>query len=138
MIRVRHILVVCEDSPDGDEALFAAAGLAQQMGAHLTVVAVSDGKRSDDAARLRRAGVLLTDQPDLGLVTAYGERTTALIETAATYDCDLIVVPASRRRRLLRVADDTRMLRRRSPVPVLQTPSAETHALVRMHSEPLM
>ncbi len=94
MIRVRHILVVCEDSPDGDQALFAAAGLAQQMGAHLTVAAVADGKRSDDAARLRRAGVLLTDQPDLQLVTIYGERTTALIETATAYDCDLIVVPA--------------------------------------------
>ena len=158
MIRVRHILVVCEDTPDGDHALFAAAGFAQQMGAHLTVAAVADvdtglrrrccgsgapylahTEREDAAARLRRAGVLLTDQPDLQLVTVYGARATALIEAAATYDCDLIVVPAQRRRRLSGPwsRDDTRTLRRRATVPVLQTPSAEAHSLVRrQHSEP--
>jgi nucleotide-binding universal stress UspA family protein len=139
MIRVRHILVVCEDSPDGDQALFAAAGLAQQMGAHLTVAAVADGKRSDDAARLRRAGVLLTDQPDLQLVTIYGERTTALIETATAYDCDLIVVPATPVRRLhvLPRRDGTRALRRKAQVPVLQTPTAASNSLARrLLSEP--
>jgi nucleotide-binding universal stress UspA family protein len=161
MIRVRHILVVCEDSPDGDHALFAAAGLAQQMAAPLTVAAVADvnprrrwvgcgcratgamiierTEREDAAARLRRAGVLLTDQPEVQFVTAYGTRTTALIETAATYDCDLIVVPAGhpRRPRWLPPHDDARSLRRKATVPVLQTPPAASNSLVRrLVSEP--
>lgn len=159
MIRVRHILVVCEDTPDGDQALFAAAGLAQQMGAPLTVAAVADinprrrwrgcgatgamiierTEREDAATRLRRAGVLLTDQPEVQFVTAYGTRTTALIETAATYDCDLIVVPAghARRPRWLPPHDDARALRRKATVPVLQTPSAASNSLVRrLMSEP--
>jgi nucleotide-binding universal stress UspA family protein len=161
MIRVRHILVVCEDTPDGDHALFAAAGMAQQMGTPLTVAAVADvnprrswrgygatgtaamiierAEREDAAMRLRRAGVLLTDQPDVQFVTAYGSRTNALIETAATYDCDLIVVPAGPVRRLhvLPPRDGTRTLRRRAQVPVLQTPPAASNSLTRrLLSEP--
>jgi nucleotide-binding universal stress UspA family protein len=159
MIRVRHILVVCEDTADGDHALFAAAGVAHQMGALLTVAAVANvnprrrlrccggtaamiierTEREDAATRLRRAGVLLFDQPDVQFVTAYGTRTTALIETAATYDCDLIVVPTGhpRRPRWLPPHDDARALRRRATVPVLQTPPAASNSLVRrLVSEP--
>jgi nucleotide-binding universal stress UspA family protein len=157
MIRVRHILVVCEDTPDGDHALFTAAGLAAQMGAQLTVAAVADvntrehrrccgsgapylahTELEDAAARLRRAALLLTDHGEIDLVTGYGERARALIVIAAEHDCDLIVVPASPRRRLPGPhMDATRRLRRRATVPVLQTPSAAAHSLVRrLHSEP--
>jgi nucleotide-binding universal stress UspA family protein len=158
MIRLHHILVVCEDTPDGDHALFTAAGVAQQMSAQLTVAAVADvntrerrrccgsgamyldrTEREDAAARLRRAGVLLTEHPGTDFITVRGDRATALITAAAHHDCDLIVVPASRRRRVPRpwIGDDTRRLRRRATVPVLQTPSAAAHSLVRReHSEP--
>jgi nucleotide-binding universal stress UspA family protein len=158
MIRMHHILVVCDDSPNGDHALFTAAGLAQQMGAQLTVAAVAEvntrdhrrccgsgavylahTERQDAAARLRRAALLLTDYEDVALITTYGARAPALIDAAAQHDCDLIVVPAPPDRRFarLRARDDTRALRRRATVPILQTPSAAAHSLVRrQHSEP--
>lgn len=39
---LEHILVVCEDSPNGDLALFTAAALAEQTGARLTVAAIAN------------------------------------------------------------------------------------------------
>ena len=155
MISFHNILVVCEDSPDGDGALFAAAGLAQQTGAKLTVAAVADvnmpgrklccgsgaaclnyTEREDASARLRRARLLLTDGPDADFLVALGARAEALIDAAAANDCDLIVVPASPRSRVPGLSgDNTRRLRKLATVPVLLTPPAATPRLsVRPHS----
>lgn len=150
MICFRHILVVCEDSPDGDQALFAAAGLAEQTGSKLTVAAVADinmpghkrccgsgamclnyTEREDASARLRRAALLLTDGPDAEFVTALGSRAKALVVAAAEHECDLIVVPASPRSRIPRPTDGARRLRRLSTVPMLQTPPAATGSVSR-------
>jgi nucleotide-binding universal stress UspA family protein len=152
VISFRHILVVCEDSPDGDGALFAAAGLAQQTDSKLTVAAVADvnmpgrkrccgtgamclnyTEREDASARLRRARLLLTDGPGAEFVVALGSRAGALVATAARHECDLIVVPASPRSRIpgLSASDDARRLRRLSTVPILQTPPAAAHSVSR-------
>jgi len=152
VISFHHILVVCEDSPDGDDALFAASGLAQQTGSKLTVAAVADvnmpgrklccgsgaaclnyTEREDASARLRRARLLLTDGPDAEFVVALGSRATALIAAAAENECDLIVVPASPHSRIpgLSVSDDARRLRRLATVPILQTPPAAPRSVTR-------
>ena len=144
VISFHHILVVCEDSPDGDRALFAAAGLARQTGSKLTVAAVADvnmpgrklccgsgaaclnyTEREDASARLRRARLLLTDGPGAEFVVALGSRAGALVAAAARLECDVIVIPASPRSRLPghRTTDDARRLRRLATVPILQTPS---------------
>ncbi len=158
MIRMRHILVVCDDSPDGDHALFTAAGLAQQIGAQLTVAAVAEvdtrhqrrccgsgasylakTEREDATTRLRRAALLLTDYEDVEFITTYGNRPQALVSAAAEHNCDLLVVPAAPRRHLPwpRTLDPIRALRRRATIPILQTPSAAAGSLVRrQHSEP--
>lgn len=158
MVRFQHILVLCEDSPDGDHALFTAAGLAEQAGARLTVAAVADvnmpgrkrccgsgamclnhAEREDAAARLRRSALLLTDASDAEFVTALGTRARALVSAAAQRDCDLIVVPASPRSRLPGGGSrgGMRALRRLATVPILQTPPAAARGLARrQHSEP--
>lgn len=143
-----NILVVCEDSPNGDLALFTAAGLAEQAAAKLTVAAVADinmpghrrccgsgamclnhTEREDANDRLRRAALLLTDGPKREFVTAFGGRAKALMTAAAEHECDLIVVPASPRSRIpgLPVRDDAPRLRRLATVPILQTPPAASH-----------
>lgn len=145
MICFRHLLVVCEDTPNGDLALLTAAGLADQMQAKLTVAAIASintrGQKSccaggemswnyterlDAADRLRRAELLLTDGPVAEFFTAFGPRADALVGAAAEHDCDLIVVPASPRRRvpILSASDDAPRLRKLSTVPILQTPLA--------------
>lgn len=155
VICFHHILVMCEDSPDGDQALFAAAGLAEQTGSKLTVAAVADVnmpgrklccgsgaacmnhiEREDAGARLRRARLLLTDGPDAEFVVALGSRAGALIATAAQRECDLIVVPASPRSRIpgFRRSGDAHRVGRLATVPVLQTPPS---AARRRRREPL-
>lgn len=145
MLRFRHVLVLCEDSPEGDKALFTAAGLAEQLSSQLTVVAAADvnmpGRKrccgsggmclnhfehEQADRRLRRAAVLLTDRPDTQLVPALGTTARALVTTAAERGCDLIVVPGPRRRRIafLSGAHTTRALRRLATVPVLETPAS--------------
>ena len=156
MICFRHILVVCEDSPNGDLALFTAAGLAEQTGAKLTVAAIADinvpgykrccgtgamylnyTEREDAGDRLRRAALLLTDGPDAELVTGFGPRAKALIGAAAEHECDLIVVPASPRSRIpgLAANDGARRLRKLSTVPILQTPPAAARSVSRRTSD---
>jgi nucleotide-binding universal stress UspA family protein len=155
MICFRHILVVCEDSPNGDLALFTAAGLAEQTGAKFTVAAIADidmpgrkrccgsgamslnfTEREDADDRLRRAALLLTDGPDAEFVTGFGPRAKALIGAAAEHECDLIVVPASPRSRVpgLSAGDDAPRLRKLSKVPILQTPPAAARSVSRRTS----
>lgn len=145
MLCVRHLLVLCEDSPEGDRALFTAAGLAEQLGSQLTVVAaadvnmpgrkrccgsggmcLNDFEREEADRRLRRAAVLLTDRPDTQFVPALGTPARALVTTAAERGCDLIVVPAPARHRipLFTGGHKHRELRRLATVPVLETPAS--------------
>ena len=147
---VRHILVVCQSTADGDQALFTAAALAEQTGARLTVAAVADinmpgrrrccgsgamclnhAEREDAASRLLRAELLLTDGPDADFITTYGVRATALIQEAAHRRCDLIVIPASPRSKIpgWALGDDARRVRRLATVPILQTPPAGARGL---------
>lgn len=148
MVSFGNILVVCEDSPNGDLALFTAAGLAEQASAKLTVAAVADvnmpghrrccgsgamylnhTEREDANDRLGRAAMFLAEGPEHEFVTAFGGRAKALVTAAAEHDCDLIVIPASPRSRIpgLPARDDAPSLRRLATVPILQTPPAATH-----------
>ncbi|MGE5407560.1 MAG: universal stress protein, partial [Syntrophothermus sp.] len=148
MMGFSNILVVCEDTPDGDLALFTAAGLAEQCGAQLTVAAVADvnmpgnrrcsgsggmclnrTEREDAKSRLRRARLLLSEGPETEFVTALGARAKALVAAALEHDCDLIVIPASPRSLIpiLPSRDDAPRVRRLATVPVMQTPSAAAH-----------
>lgn len=138
-----HILVVCEASAEGDEALVTAAALARRCGAQLTLLAVAEAdppsahrccgagsaawercERDDARARLQRGALLASDGPEPELAVAEGYRNTVPAIVAEERGCDLIVVPAFARGRLARLTrrDWTVALRRRASVPVLQAP----------------
>ncbi len=140
-----HILVACEASADGDEALVAAAALARRCEARLTLVAVAETdppgvkrccgfgsaawercEREDAHARLTRGALMVTGGPEPDLAVVHGRPAAALAIVAEERGCDLIVVPAPPPGMVARLArrDWAAALRRRARVPVLQTPSA--------------
>lgn len=144
MALCEHILVACEATPEGDEALVAASALARRCGARLTLVAVAQTdppaarrccgagsgawnrcERGDARERLERGALMVTGGPEPDLAVVEGRPATALAIVAEEQDCDLIVVPAPPSGRLARLLrrDWTVALRRRASVPVLQTPS---------------
>lgn len=140
-----HILVVCEASAEGDEALVTAAALARRCGARLTLLAVAETdppsarrccrsgagvwdrcERDDARERLQRGALLAGGGPEPELAVAEGRRECVPAIVAEERGADLIVVPAVVRGRFGRLArrDWTAALRRRARVPVLQTPPA--------------
>jgi len=140
-----HILVVCEASAEGDEALVTGAALARRCGARLTLLAVAETdppaarrccrsgagawdrcERDDARERLQRGALLASGGPEPELAIAEGRRESVPAIVAEEQGCDLIVVPALPRGRLGRLVrrDWTAALRRRARVPVLQTPAA--------------
>ncbi|MFN8175223.1 MAG: universal stress protein [Solirubrobacteraceae bacterium] len=138
-----HILVVCEATPEGDEALITAASLARRCGSRLTLLAVAetdppaarhccgggsgawDRLECDDArSRVERGALMVTGGPEPDLAVVEGRPGVAPAIIAEERGCDLIVVPAASPRRLARLTrrDWAAKLRRRASVPVLQTP----------------
>jgi nucleotide-binding universal stress UspA family protein len=136
----RHLLVAYHGTPEGDEAIVAADGMAQRDRPRVTVVVVValekparwvtrcargtsiwndvllDGARAD----LERAAKLMTAPAELTVL--FGPVTRAIGEGATEFDCDAIMLPPRPRRRLARLfsRDRSARLRRRTSCEVMQ------------------
>jgi nucleotide-binding universal stress UspA family protein len=136
----RHILVVYDGTPEGDEALVAADLLAHRHQARLTVVVVVELERrvllvtrlprgtgvwNDvllDRARddLQRAARLVETAAEFTVL--FGAARRAVLDGAKEFDCDAIMLaprPRGRLRRLLS-CDQAVAIRRRGSCVVLQ------------------
>jgi nucleotide-binding universal stress UspA family protein len=131
----RHVLVVCDGSSEGDEAVRAASELAVRDHALLTVAAVAqleqpgrscqcgtsiwnDVLLDSAAADLERARALVDSPARFTVLT--GSIGPALADAESELGCDVIVLAAPPRRRLIRIftRDQARAVRRRTRCPV--------------------
>jgi nucleotide-binding universal stress UspA family protein len=132
----RHVLVVCDGSSEGYEAVRAASELAVRDDAQLTVAAVvelegtsrcfgsgrttwNDVLLDAAASDLERARPLVRTPADFTVLI--GPMATASAEAEREYGCDLIVVGERPRRWLGRALrrDRAKALRRRTNCPVM-------------------
>jgi nucleotide-binding universal stress UspA family protein len=134
----RHVLVVCDGSSEGYEAVRAASELAVRDHAALTVAAVADlehpGRCSSFGAGawndvlieaadadLDRARAVVEGPAQFTVLT--GEMAPALADAKRQLGCDLIVLPRPGRGlgRILR-RDHSKAVARRTGCPVLPLP----------------
>jgi nucleotide-binding universal stress UspA family protein len=133
----RHVLVACEGSRQGDEAVRQAADMAARMGAHLSLIAVAvteqahtgccdlrsvywNGVEQELAARdVARARRLLGPGcvADTKLVGAPSV-SSGIADAAKRWGADLIVLPAQRRVVPRSRHQRARQVRRRIPPEV--------------------
>jgi nucleotide-binding universal stress UspA family protein len=133
----RSLLVYCDGTPEADEAVVAASGLARRDHALLTIAAVVELERpsircgmhtstwndvlrdaaSDDLERAAR----LVDSPAHFTVLC-GEPNQAIADCAAERGCDAIMLPPAPRRRLSRMLarDRVAAIRRLASCAVVQ------------------
>jgi nucleotide-binding universal stress UspA family protein len=132
-----HLLVVCDGSPQADEAVVAASKLARRDHAQLTVAAVAElerpsrgcGLRTDvwndvlrDAASddLARAAKVVESPARFTLLC--GHEGPVIADYARELGCDAIVLPSPPRSWLRRVfyRDQAATVRRLAPCAVIQ------------------
>lgn len=90
--RLERVLLAYDGSPKANEALFVATYLAGRWQLALTVVTVLE-READTPEPLRRARAYLEGHGvQAGYVEAHGQTATAILETAAAQESDLIVM----------------------------------------------
>jgi nucleotide-binding universal stress UspA family protein len=132
----RHVLVVCDGSSEGYEAVRAASELAVRDHALLTVAAVAELVRPNRGCQF---GTSTWNEVLLDAAAADLDRARRVVESPARFtvlsgnvalaiaaaeeelSCDVIVVPERPRRRLSRILrrDHTKAVRGRTHCPVM-------------------
>jgi nucleotide-binding universal stress UspA family protein len=132
----RHVLVVCDGSSEGYEAVRAASELAVRDHARLTVAAVAELERPSPrcqfgsstwnevlldaaAADLERARRIVESPARFTVLS--GKMALAIAAAERELGCDVIVVPDRPRRRLSRILrrDHSKAVRSRTQCPVV-------------------
>ena len=131
----QHLLVVCDGSASGDEAVREASRLAARDHARLTVVAVAEIERSPRgcvcgtstwndvlrdaaAADLERARRVVESPAHFAVLC--GQRSRAVAEAARDLGCDAIMVARPHRRLRILRRDPVAAMSRRVGCIVLQ------------------
>ena len=134
----RHVLVVCDGSSEGYDAVRAASTIASRERATLTVAAVAELEQPGRGCQVGTGAwnQVLMEAADADLERARtivespafftvlkGPMARALLDAERNLGCDLIVMPR-RRRGLSRLVtrDRTKALRRRADCQVLSLP----------------